>query len=95
MMQSVKWAEGVVDNENMGKKSSKSEAFFLALIHPLTHCSSLPCLLRFVTSDRFAAECCVFHRQKLPGEWDSDSEASDGEGCPDCQEVGSRKDENG
>jgi xanthosine utilization system XapX-like protein len=89
VLQGVRWAEDVVDNELMNKKKSKSECLpvvsgsygaahaLSANQHLLCH-HFLPC-----------AECCIFHKQRQFGEW-SDDEDSDTE-CSCDNESGQQQ----
>jgi protein phosphatase 1 regulatory subunit 11 len=61
----VQWETAVVDNEHMGKRSSKSECL-------LVHCTY--CLL--VRQNNCYAECCIFHKTRKFDESSSDESSS-------------------
>jgi hypothetical protein len=70
----IKWTEDTIDNENLGRRSSKrkihnkfakspTERFLLSVPLALLHCPG----------------CCIFHKTKKFGESDSDESDSDTE----------------
>lgn len=61
----VQWAEGVVDNEGMGKKSSKGVCSFLFW---LSWSPKLICPKKIV--------CCIYHAPKAVGESSDESDSS-------------------
>ncbi len=65
----VKWSQDTIDNENMGKKSSKRQYTYNLRLRII-------CML---TNIFFVAGCCIFHKQKAFGESDSDETDSDTE----------------
>ena len=87
VLQGVRWAEDVVDNEFMNKKSSKSECRLVGggaqgvtrgrAGERESKGAALPSPCPLLTHDAGPpAECCIFHRQRSFGEW-SDEEDSD------------------
>ena len=83
----VQWAEDVVDNEGLGKKSSKSEPPRAGLRYAQRvgeRSMRAVRLERHIERPVPRAECCIFHKQRAFGEW-SDGEDSDAE-CEQCQE---------
>jgi protein phosphatase 1 regulatory subunit 11 len=60
----IRWSEDVVDNEGMGKKSSKGR------------CSD-PTPLARRTDSSHCPVCCIYHKSRPVGESSSESESSD------------------
>lgn len=81
---SVQWAEDVVDNEGLGRKSSKGGQYDLirAYAHILTHISIV---------------CCIYHKPKAVDESsdesssDSDSDSDSGSDRDGAQPAGGKR----
>lgn len=77
---SIKWSQDTVDNENMGKKKSKSA--HISLIDFRLWCGHVPSYSKFpFVKVAYFAECCIFHAERQFGDWsdgnDSDCECQD------------------
>ena len=79
-LQAVRWAEDVVDNELMNKRSSKRTPLLA-----LTVLLRLQLQLRLGHSHLVLAECCIFHKQRQFGDWD---DTSDDEPCFNPEDRG-------
>lgn len=71
----VKWEEGTVDNEFLGKKKSKCEhSLHLCLLHTCTPSTVSP------------PGCCIYAKPHKFGESDTESDSDDGDGDDCCHE---------
>ena len=78
---SVQWADDVVDNEGLGRKSSKGT--FLFLLHILCTVLKYCCAL----------VCCIYHKPKAVGESsdESSSSSSDSDSDSDANDLDRRR----
>lgn len=76
----VVWREDVVDNENMGKKSSKSTCR-----SPPAICSAL--LANLCQSFVSDPVCCIYHKTKKFGESSSEESSSDSDSGSECDHT--------
>lgn len=75
---SVQWAEDVVDNEGLGRKSSKGMALLLPQLQ-----------FRRITNLR--PVCCIYHRPKAVDESSDESSSSDSSGSDsDSEQEGAK-----
>jgi protein phosphatase 1 regulatory subunit 11 len=74
----VVWREDVIDNEDMGKKSSKSASHSFPSRAPLTNVDLLP-----------VAEpvCCIYHKARKFGESSSEESSSDSDSDSECDHA--------
>ena len=76
----VVWREDVVDNENMGKKSSKSRS----RARPATWSALLTNLRQSFASDPV---CCIYHKARKFGESSSEESSSDSDSDSECDHT--------
>lgn len=72
----IQWEETVIDNENMGKRSSKSPCSRCRARAALPACRAVLHAHRpAFASHNLTAVCCIFHKPKGFGESDSESDS--------------------
>jgi protein phosphatase 1 regulatory subunit 11 len=67
----IQWADNVVDNENLGRKKSKS-----TYLHSIDNRQ----LELLQSANILFAVCCIYHRPKMPGDDSSSSDSSSDSG---------------
>ena len=66
----LKWSDDTVDNEGMGKKSSKS----IALVNCMPYPTDTYAANTVPSPPDTCAECCIFHARRQFGDWSDDSD---------------------